>query len=44
MRDLNIVNTLNAQKDIQKIKRFKKIIIFKINNKCNKFFLKSSNF
>jgi len=44
MCDLNIVNTLNVRKDIQEIKRFKKIIIFKNNNKYNKKTLKSSNF
>jgi len=44
MCNLNIVNTLNVQKDIQKIRCFKKIIIFKIDNECNKKILKSSNF
>ena len=43
-RNLDIVNILNTQKDIQKIKRFKKIIIFKVNNKCNKKTLKLNNF
>jgi len=44
MCNLNNVNTLNVQKDIQKIKRFKEIIIFKVNSKCNKKILKLSNF
>jgi len=42
--DLNIVNTLCARKYIQEIRRLKKIIVFKINNKYNKKKLKSSNF
>jgi len=42
--DLNIVNTLCAQKDIQEIRYLKKIIVFKINNKYNRKILKSSNF
>ncbi len=38
MRNLNIVNTLNAQKDIQKIKRFKKKNFLKlITNATNLF-------
>jgi hypothetical protein len=44
MCDLDIVNTLNAQKDILKIRRFKRIIVFKVDSKCNKKILKSSNF
>jgi hypothetical protein len=44
MRNLDIVNTLNAPKDIQEIRRFKRILIFKVNNKCNKKTLKASNF
>jgi len=44
MYNLNIVNILNARKNIQEIRSFKKIIIFKVNNKYNKKILKSSNF
>jgi len=44
MRNLNVVNILSAQKNIQEIRYFKKIIIFKVNNKCNKKILKLSNF
>jgi hypothetical protein len=44
MCNLNIVNTLNARKDIQRIRRFKKIIVFKVNNECNKKILKANNF
>jgi len=44
MRNLDIVNTLNARKDIQRIKYFKKKIVFRVDNKCNKKILKFSNF
>ncbi len=42
-RNLDIVNTLNLRKDI-KIRCFKRIIVFRINNEYNKKTLKLNNF
>jgi hypothetical protein len=42
--NLNIVDTLVAQKDIQEIRQFKTIIVFRVNSKSNKKILKMSNF
>jgi len=43
-RDLDIVETLITQKNIQRIRCFKRIIVFRVNNKSNKTILKSNNF
>jgi len=44
IRNLDTIDTLITQKDIQKIKQFKKIIIFRVNSKSNKKTLKLSDF
>jgi hypothetical protein len=44
MRDFDIVKTLIARKNIQEIRRFKKIIIFRINNGSSKTILKFNDF
>ena len=43
-RELNIMNTLFAQKNIVEIKKFKKLIIFKIIFEESKKILKSNDF
>jgi hypothetical protein len=44
MYDLDIVNILNVHKNIQEIKCFKRIIVFKVSSKYNKKILKLNNF
>jgi len=44
MHNFNIIKTLIARKNIQRIKHFERIIVFRINNKNNKIILKSNNF
>ena len=43
-RELNIMNTLFLRKNIVKVKKFKKLIIFKITSEENKKILKSNDF
>jgi len=42
--NFNVVETLIARKSIQSIRHFKKIIVFRINNKSNKKTLESNDF
>jgi len=44
MRNFDIIERLATQKNIQEIRCFKKINIFRINNKSSKTILKSNNF
>ena len=44
IRELNIENTLTARKNIVKIKKFKKLMIFKIIFESNKKILKFNDF
>ena len=43
-RELNTMNTLFARKNIVEIKKFKKLMIFRIISEENKKILKSNNF
>ena len=43
-RKLNTINILSARKNIIEIKKFKKLMIFKISFEENKKILKSNNF
>ena len=43
-RELNTMNTLPAQKNIVEVKRFKKLMIFKVIFKESKKILKSNDF
>ena len=43
-RELNIENTLTARKNIVEVKKFKKLMIFKIIFEENKKILKFNNF
>lgn len=43
-RDSNIVNTLNARKNIQEIRCFKGMVVFKMRSESNRKILKSNNF